>query len=101
MTAPRDPYILGVSITPADDEHGGFTVRPTWATREGTLDRTDGLGFRVRTLALGERLERAILAGAVFPEPEVATDVKGHTYVSARATVMAKYMNADLTRLGY
>jgi hypothetical protein len=37
----------------------------------------------------------------VFINPHLCTDVYGQTYVASDRTVMGKYANADLRRLGY
>lgn len=53
---------------------------------------------RVRTR---RSLARAIEDGVAYPFQEILTDVDGQTYVGAGHNVLARCMNADLTRLGY
>lgn len=50
---------------------------------------------------LAERLVAAVNAGAVNYGQAVLTDVHGQTYVGDHSRVMGKYLNADLTRLGF
>jgi hypothetical protein len=99
------PTIARVEMTsaPADAvfEEPMITVWTHWAGVDRSA--THGYTFRDdpngRTLA--ERLTRAILAGVVFINPTVRTDVEGQTYVEARSAVLGRYTNADLRRLGY
>lgn len=105
------PHIDTVTVTSRDNPDYGkswntagpteWLVSVTWAIDNGTLDRTDGTGYVVKTKREGERLAKAIRAGVVFVDPTVEISVHGETYVSARSTVLARHLNADLTRLGY
>lgn len=67
------------------------------------LDRTDCMGYGLDAThrKLAERLVKAIEAGVVFPNPKLAVDVRGRTYVSCGLTVVGRRMNADLCRLGF
>lgn len=51
--------------------------------------------------ALANRLCKAINDGAVYPNPELCTDVNGQTYVHAASTVRTRCLNADLKAIGY
>lgn len=100
MTNAITPTIVRVDITPDEGDEWskpGWCVRPVWS---GT-DRTDGSGWILGNRRTAERLRTAVLAGAVFHNISVGTDVNGRTYVKATSRVMAKYANADLRRLGY
>jgi hypothetical protein len=74
-----------------------MTVTPVWAG----VDRSTVGGWQVTSRSIAERLSRAILAGVVFPDAHVATDVNGRTYAGGHSRVSAKYANADLKRLGF
>lgn len=77
-------------------------MSPVWGLTDGSpLDRPNTGGWVVSNKRLAARLATAIRAGVVCLDPEVRRDVTGQTYVSDRHTVMAKYANADLTRLGF
>lgn len=77
---------------------GREIVRPVWAD----VDRPITSGWEVPSRALADRLERAILAGAVHADAKVATDINGQTYVAANSSrVLGRRMNADLKRLGF
>ena len=58
-------------------------------------------GHGARGYRLGERLKAAIEAGAAVKYKRIVKDDDGETYVDADVLVMGKYLNADLTRLGY
>lgn len=99
-----ETYIERVDVTPdrietLDGFMDGFSVDPIWAN----VDRPNCGGYFVPAdkPKLIERLRRAMIAGAVYRDPEVKTDVNGKTYVHARATVLGRMMNADLKRLGF
>ena len=79
-------------------EAGLYCVRGTWT---GTADRRGTTGFIVRGLPLARRLQQAIAAGAVFADPQVATDIHGNTYVTSRSLILSRRANADLRRLGF
>ena len=93
-----------MSLTPKavieyDSADDWYTV---WAVWEGEkVDRPRSYAIVARKFPLAQRLARAIDAGAVFSDPVINTDIEGNTYVHARSKVMAKYLNADLKRLGY
>lgn len=71
----------------------------------GPLDRRHlqswALGWGPRAKVLGQRLAKAINAGKVFTVHGVKTDVHGKTYLDARANVMGRHLDRDLTRLGF
>jgi hypothetical protein len=50
---------------------------------------------------LAERLAAATRAGVTHVEAYVREDVNGQTFVTSKCTVMGKYLNADLRRLGF
>jgi hypothetical protein len=80
----------------------GYTVWADWTAADVTLDRPRTHGISTgRNKDLAERLAAAINAGAVYPDPEVRTDVYGATYVQASSRVMGRHLNADLRRLGF
>lgn len=93
MTIPR---IIDVRITHNDDDPKYVVVSAVWAG----VDRPISHGWSV-TKGNAQRLERALRAGVVYENPVIKTDIGGSTYVSARSRVMAKYVNADLKKLGY
>jgi len=43
----------------------------------------------------------AVNAQAVYTDPVVKTDTRGHTYVQAHSRVLGRHANADLARLGF
>lgn len=67
------------------------------------VDRPVVMGIMVDAAKrnLIDRLCRAINDGAAVEGARVATDINGNTYVAFNSKVMGKYLNADLTRLGY
>lgn len=94
-TAPSAP--VRVTVAPYAGEFSGWTVTPEWTG----VDRPTTHSWTVLDRALADRLAAAVLAGAVYVNPVIATDVNGATYVQARSLVMGKYANADLRALGY
>ncbi len=101
-TATSTPTIVSVEIenSPADEwSPASLTVWPIWGGVE--LDRPEGSGYVVKDRRMAERLKAAMLAGAIFYNVEVKTDVNGATFVSASSHVLARMMNADLRRLGF
>lgn len=96
-TRNKTPYIVRVDVTEDED---GLHVTPVWSG----VDRPDSFGWRLRTgeHKLASRLVRAILAGVVFDNPDIAVDTSGKTYVTwDRCHVIGKYMNANLRQLGF
>lgn len=93
--------LLDVVTEPWDDgtgvQPGLFSVHPVWAD----VDRPDSGGWVVRGRPIARRLEAAIRAGAAVVPTGITTDRAGKTYVQTTSRVMAKYMNADLRKLGY
>lgn len=90
------PKITDVKVEPYGDDDKYVVVRPVWSE----VDRPDGSGWVVRPV-VAQRLKKALFDGAIFTNIEVGTDIFGKTYVSSHSRVMAKYMNADLKKLGY
>lgn len=94
-------YLESVVIEhrPAEDQWTPecWTTWPTWVG----VDRPRGAGIGCSSPRLAERLQTAILAGAVLGPAEVRTDVTGKTYVSANHRVLARRLNTDLRRLGF
>jgi hypothetical protein len=89
-----------VEITTGEqDNSADLNYVTVWALWEG-VDRPKSHGIQVRK-TVAPRLKRAILAGAVFTNPQITKDVNGKTYVQANCKVMARYANADLKKLGY
>jgi hypothetical protein len=88
-----------------DGDDGELRIHVNTVWHGNGIDRKEGLGFILSGtnsgMALARRLKRAINDGAVFIDPEIHTDIYGHTYVHADCKVMGRRMNADLTRLGY
>jgi hypothetical protein len=89
------PAVVRVDIK---QDSSGIVVWPFWS---GDVDRPEGVGYAVSNMHLAERMKTAMLAGAVFYDAEVRTDVNGKTYVSSRSRVLGRQANADLRRLGY
>jgi hypothetical protein len=83
-------------ITP--DADGGFHVNVIW---DAPVDRPCTRGYLMRNRKIADRLAAAINAGAVYVDPEIRTDINGHTYVQARSLVLGRYANADLRALGF
>jgi hypothetical protein len=89
------PTITHVEIT--QDAELGWCVHPVWSG----VDRPDTGGWAVTNKRLAERLRAALLAGVVYSNIEVCTDVNGKTFVNGISRVMARKANADLCRLGF
>jgi hypothetical protein len=105
MTA--TPHITEVTVVERDNPDYGqswntagpreIVVTPMWSD----VDRDQGTGYVVGNARVADRLRRAMLAGVVFTDAEIKTDVNGKTYVSARSHVLGRMINADLRRLGF
>jgi hypothetical protein len=50
---------------------------------------------------LAARLQAAVLAGAVYSQAEIRSDINGRTYISAFCNISGRRLNADLKRLGF
>lgn len=89
------PHITHVNVE-GYETPGTARVTPIWSD----VDRAEGAGWVVSS-KLVSRLVAALLAGVVTPNPKVATDVNGKTFVSHDLRVLGRTMNADLKRLGF
>jgi len=91
----------GTSIVRVDLEtsaDGSVIVWPVWSN----VDRPLGFGMSCgKNKALAARYIAAVMAGKVFPEASIGTDVNGKTYAVATCKVMGRYLNADLKKLGF
>ena len=99
---PTTPRLSHVSTRPYIDPDtqratSALVVEPVW---QG-VDRPNTGGWVVKDRTTAKRLEACIRDGNCFSSTRLAVDVNGQTYVATTALVMAKYMNADLRRLGY
>jgi hypothetical protein len=89
-----------VEIVP--DEYG-LRV-DTYFDKAGTHRKEGGSIGLVDTPAnrkLAARLKQAIEAGVVYPNPTVARDRMGQTYVAHDYTVVGRTLDIDLRKLGY
>lgn len=68
-------------------------------TRPNTGGSYTGYGAKGKKLA--DRLAAATRAGVVHYDAYIQTDVNGGTFVTSNSRAMAKYLNADLKRLGF
>lgn len=93
------PTIAQATITVTPD---GLTVAEVWAGVDRPQGRAYGLPDTPAGRKLAKRLQLAMLAGVVSPEPTIGTDRDGRTYViGGRYLVMGRTMNADLKRQGF
>ncbi len=91
-----DTSIVRVDLE--DTGAGSVTVWPIWSN----VDRPMGFGMACgKNKALAKRYVAAVLAGKVFPNATVETDVNGKTYASAACKVSGHRLSADLKRLGF
>lgn len=82
-----------------DDDPGcEWVVQAVW---DAPVDRPSTHGWVLLNRRTAERLVAAVNAQAVYTDPVVKTDVKGHTYVQAHSRVLGRHASADLTRLGF
>lgn len=94
------PVITDVVIEPWDGDGEGkgyLSVDPVWSG----VDRPRSGGWVVKDRRTANRLAAALKAGVALTVEGVGTDVSGQTYVQTRSHVLARIMNADLTRLGF
>lgn len=79
---------------------GGAYIRISPSVVGIEVDRKElsGWGVKATHRTLAERLK---LAGAVFGEGKILTDVNGKTYVGTTGRVLGRTMNADLKGLGF
>ena len=91
------PTLVDVEIKPDRLNQGRVSVCPIW----GGVDRPNTGGWGGLKESVAQRLAKAIKAGVVCSNPRIVTDVNGKTYVEYDGFIMARYMNADLKRLGF
>jgi hypothetical protein len=98
---PDGAHVVGV-IEPSASDPRSLTVWFDWHGVDVDRPRCHGISTG-RNRKLAERLVAATAAGAIFDldKVEILRDVEGSTYVSASSKVMGRYLNADLTRLGW
>lgn len=96
---PAGAHVVGVI---EDRGEGDLTVWFDWRGVDVDRPRCHGISTG-RNRKLAERLVAATAAGVIFDldDVEILRDVEGSTYVSASSKVMGRYLNADLTRLGF
>lgn len=88
-------YYAGEVMWTVDYDWSGVHV-----DRPNTGGIATGPGAKGRKLA--DRLAAATRAGRAFTDHRhITTDNAGQTYVCAHGTVMGKYLNADLKRIGF
>lgn len=88
--------IVRVDLETSSD--GSVIVWPVWSN----VDRPIGHGMSFgKNKALAARYIAAVMAGKVFSNASIGTDVNGKTYAVAKCNVMGRYLNADLKRLGF
>lgn len=95
--------VESTDISPFTDSHGPshhFTVRARFSPNQ-PVDRLDSHGIVVRGKGLADRLAAAMQAGVIFTDFAIRTDVNGNTFLTYRTAVLARYVNADLKRLGF
>jgi hypothetical protein len=104
-TSSDRPSDVRLRLEPADAANfrpmESWVATPVWTG----VDRPDcyaiHLGAGSKGKRLAERYRAAVMAGAVFYDAEVKTDVNGKTYVQAHSRVMGRHANADLRALGF
>lgn len=98
-----NPFIHAVKTV--REEREGLPPMIVVCTVWGGVDRPDGMGIGLPDTpngwSLAARLERAILAGVVFPNPVIGTDKFGKTYAQTGYAVRPRVLNADLRSLGF
>jgi hypothetical protein len=95
-------YVQPVIVRKGRPGRGEFTVWFVWTDTRKPLDRRLSHGISTGTNRdLAYRLSTATACGRIQSDPEVLTDVEGHTYVGSRCAVMGRYLNADLKRMGF
>ena len=58
-------------------------------------------GLKLSHRRLAERLMTAVRDGAVLRPEGIRIDTGGESYLSTRCSILARIMNAELSRLGY
>ncbi len=87
---------VNVKIIPRPDIRAdAVSVQPIWSG----VDRPNTGGWIIAKKNVA-RLEAAIRSGAACPNPIIKKDSGGKTYVSYDS-VIGKYTNADLKKIGY
>jgi hypothetical protein len=79
-----------------------YTVEFHWTSTAGQLDRPHTHSVSAGSdLRLAQRLCAATIAGRIQSDARILVDIYDHTYVISRCAVLGKYLNADLTELGF
>lgn len=86
------------TATLTHDAELGYRVSVTW---DAPVDRPCTGGYILGNKKTAERLVTAIIAGAVYTDASIRTDVNGATYVQATSRVLGRTASADLKRLGF
>lgn len=84
--------------TPHSDRYT-YAVFAVWEGAETDIRKSHRI--EVPSMAMAKRLAKAINAGVVLTNPEVATATDGLTYIKSDCNVMGRRINADLNRLGF
>lgn len=102
-TATIQPYEVLVTLEPASEyrEVPSWVATPVWANVDRPVSYSISFGAGPKGEKLARRYQKAALAGAVFYDTQVRTDVDGNTYVGCSMRVMGRHANADLTKLGF
>lgn len=99
MTSTATPTIADIAVE--DIEYPGLGTMLTVTVLWEGVDRPNVGGMTVKDAKMADRLVRAIRAGVAYPNPRIVRDNAGKTYVHTDRAVMAKYLHADLKRLGF
>lgn len=86
-------------VEPYGDTPNQYKVSADWSVTG--VDRPVSSSQVVNGKKVAERLARAIEDGVACTYRGIKTDVNGKTYVDQAHNVMARRVNADLTKLGY
>ena len=86
----------------ANNDQPIILVKSTW---NADADRLDAMGYifpdTPTNMMLALRLKAAILAGKVFLDPEIATDVNGKTYIKSGCEVFGRHIKHCLAQIGF
>lgn len=94
---------LTAKLTEVQDRELGPHLLVSVTTKAPGLDRSDVYGWHLspKHRKLGERLVRAVEAGAALTPERIDRDVNGKTFLVAPTKVFGRTLNADLRRLGF